>query len=43
MQDFLGMRGKVGAVPIRGETSIEFIVSGEDVFDLGAQFGFLKS
>ena len=42
MQDLLGVRREVGAVSVGGEAAIEFVVSGEDVLDLGTQFRFLE-
>src|SRR6266446_3362345 len=42
MQDFLGVRREVGTVSISGEAAIEFVVSGENVLDLGTKFRFLK-
>ena len=43
MQDFLGVRRKIGAVSVGGETAIEFVVSGENILDLGTEFRFLES
>ena len=42
MQDFLGVRRKVGVVAIAGEAAIKFIVGRENILDFGTPFRFLK-
>ncbi len=42
MQDLLGVRRGIGAVALCGEAAEEFVVGGENVFDLGAELRFLE-